>query len=36
MSAQDVVSCATSWLPVVADEAGWSAAITRAMDDSDS
>ena len=35
MSAQDVVSCATSFVPVVVEPAGWPAAVTRAMDDSD-
>ena len=35
MSAQDVVSCATSFVPVVVEPAGWPAAVTRAMEDSD-
>jgi thioredoxin reductase len=35
LSAQDAVSWATSWVPVVEDRSGWSVAITRAMEDSD-
>lgn len=35
LSAQDAVSWATSWVPVVADGSGWSVAMTRAREVSD-
>ena len=35
LSAQDAVSCATSWVPVVVGSSGWSVAITSASEVSD-